>query len=342
MLRKIAGLLRSAQRGATMPELLVAALALALVASGALAGYRSLSRVASTSAAAAEGNEALVALQRVIEELGNAVQVTEARPLAVTVVASTSSSAADSQYTDPATGLQGTLRRYTLRYYFQNGTLYRVADSGNAKPVARYQTLQFLYYDANGNPTGAPEQVRQIVVTARVNARNAAGKVIIGGAGATGTASRSTQPGAPPPPGGGGPTPPPNNGCPPGTVPVIVIGFPWLSWCVPQNPPASNPTPTPTPNPTPTPTPTPGVNPGNPWQPGEPGEGIQPPDGGNPPGGNPPGSNPPGSNPPGGNPPGGGGGDPDSPPAGDNDGGWAAPAPENDFDLPGVPNDNNM
>ena len=116
---------RRDQRGLSFVELLVGMLVLSLVAAGAAAGYRALARVAPAAGKAAEGAEALTTLQRVGEELQNAVTVTEATPTSVTVVASTSSSAVAWRYTDPATGGQGVLRRYTVRYYFRDGTLYR-------------------------------------------------------------------------------------------------------------------------------------------------------------------------------------------------------------------------
>lgn len=113
------------QRGLTVVEVLAGAVVLALLAAGAAAGYRALSRSTPAVAAAAEGNAAVLALQRVMEEAGNGVLFTEATSTAFTVVASTSSSAVAWGYQDPATGGRGVLRRYAVRYYYQNGVLYR-------------------------------------------------------------------------------------------------------------------------------------------------------------------------------------------------------------------------
>lgn len=113
------------QQGFTVLEALLALTVAALVAAGAVVGYRGMAMGTWGVRIGAERSESLTALQRVAEELGNAVLVTEATPTAVTVVASTSSSAVAWNHTDPVTGGSGVLRRYAVRYYFQNGTLYR-------------------------------------------------------------------------------------------------------------------------------------------------------------------------------------------------------------------------
>lgn len=112
-------------RGVTVVEVLVALLVTALVAGGGVALARSAAGASGGSHAAAGQAAASVAITRVMEELRSAVAILEARPDAVTAVVSTASGAAPLQYTDPATGQTVTLARYTVRYVFANGALYR-------------------------------------------------------------------------------------------------------------------------------------------------------------------------------------------------------------------------
>ncbi len=74
------------QRGLTVVEVLAGAVVLALLAAGAAAGYRALSRSTPAVAAAAEGNAAVLALQRVMEEAGKAGLLSSRLLIAATLV----------------------------------------------------------------------------------------------------------------------------------------------------------------------------------------------------------------------------------------------------------------
>jgi prepilin-type N-terminal cleavage/methylation domain-containing protein len=136
------------ERGLTLVEVMIAIAILALVAGSVVHAWRALAAAPTAAAEAARDSAANVNLVKLLDELRSAVAFTEATETSVTFIASTVSGAQAQIHTDPATGQQATLRRYTVRYVFRNGTLYR--DTGDPPAWAA------LRQGAVGMP-GAPE-----------------------------------------------------------------------------------------------------------------------------------------------------------------------------------------
>jgi prepilin-type N-terminal cleavage/methylation domain-containing protein len=146
------------QRGVTLVELLVALAVASLLAGAGLVMARSAGSTATGGAAAAYGAAGVTSVVRAMDELRSAVTVIEARPDAVTAVVSSASSAAPLTYRDPATGQTVTLDRYTVRYVYTDGALYR--DTGAQPAWARVRAPRG---DGSvGFPPGAAPAVPQV------------------------------------------------------------------------------------------------------------------------------------------------------------------------------------